>query len=171
MYYGGGAATKINNQSQPLTHDFVSLTLKGRSDGFTLKGGDATSGEQATMYDGPRPDREIAGSCGGGSNAGEKIQLQKCVAGSTNQTWAFEKNGKSIVRSPQPRLLILLKSWYWRFRDNINFYIMTFLGLLCNPYWFLSVFFAENQRFRVFTVVRDRAGERGQVFGHRQLQN
>jgi len=29
MYYGGGNATKVNNQSMPLTHDFVSLTLKG----------------------------------------------------------------------------------------------------------------------------------------------
>jgi hypothetical protein len=42
----------------------VSLNLKGRSDGFTLKGGDATKGAFATMYDGPRPDSKIAGTCG-----------------------------------------------------------------------------------------------------------
>ena len=48
-YYGGGEQTKVNNNSQPLTHEFVSLVLKGREDGFTIKGGDATSGTQATM--------------------------------------------------------------------------------------------------------------------------
>merc|ERR1711924_21565 len=37
--------------------DFVSLMLKGRTDGFALKGGDATHGNFATMYDGPRPIR------------------------------------------------------------------------------------------------------------------
>jgi hypothetical protein len=37
MYYGGGNQTKVNNQSQPLPHDFVSLMLKGRTDGFALK--------------------------------------------------------------------------------------------------------------------------------------
>merc|ERR1712039_972330 len=65
MYYGGGAQTIVNNQSTPLTSDFVSLHLKGRTDGFALKGGDATKGRLATMYDGPRPDRDIAGSCHG----------------------------------------------------------------------------------------------------------
>lgn len=64
MYYGGGAQTKINNQSKPLTSEFVSLHLKGRTDGFALKGGDATKGTFATMYDGPRPDPKIAGTCG-----------------------------------------------------------------------------------------------------------
>ena len=38
MYYGGGAQTVRNNQSTPLTSDFVSLHLKGRTDGFALKG-------------------------------------------------------------------------------------------------------------------------------------
>jgi hypothetical protein len=94
MYYGGGAQTIVNNQSKPLTHDFVSLTLKGRTDGFTLKGGDATRGTQATMYDGPRPDRKLAGTCDGGN---APISLQECVQGSSNQTWAFEKDGKSIA--------------------------------------------------------------------------
>jgi hypothetical protein len=94
MYYGGGAQTQKNNQSQPLTHDFVSLVLKGRTDGFTIKGGDATSGKQTTMYDGPRPDAQIAGTCGGGS--GGKISLQKCVDGNKLQSWSFLKDGKSI---------------------------------------------------------------------------
>ena len=55
MYYGGGNASKINNQSLPLPHAFVSLYLRGRTDGFALKGGDATRGTLTTMYDGPRP--------------------------------------------------------------------------------------------------------------------
>lgn len=37
MYYGGGL-NGTNEQSKPLTHDFVSLMLKGRTDGFALKG-------------------------------------------------------------------------------------------------------------------------------------
>lgn len=63
MYYGGGNVTKVNPQNKPLTSDFVSLSLKGREDGFTLKGGDATKGKLATMYDGPRPDNKIARFC------------------------------------------------------------------------------------------------------------
>ena len=46
---GGGNATKINPNNKPLTSDFVSLHLKGRSDGFALKGGDATQGQFQTM--------------------------------------------------------------------------------------------------------------------------
>ena len=38
MYYGGGNLTKVNPGSKPLTSDFVSLHLKGRTDGFVLKG-------------------------------------------------------------------------------------------------------------------------------------
>jgi hypothetical protein len=60
MYYGGGNATIVNNASQPLTSDFVSLHLKGLTDGFVLKGGDATVGRLATMYSGPRPDPKLA---------------------------------------------------------------------------------------------------------------
>jgi len=93
MYYGGGSATQVNNQSKPLPHEFVSLYLRGRTDGFTLKGGDATNGTLTTMYDGPRPDREIAGTCGRGS--GSSVTLQKCT-GSANQTWSFKNDGKSI---------------------------------------------------------------------------
>jgi hypothetical protein len=55
MYYGGGNVTKVNSESKPLPFEFVSLTVKGRSDGFALKGGDATRGKLTTMYDGARP--------------------------------------------------------------------------------------------------------------------
>lgn len=44
MYYGGGNLTQVNPANKPLTQDFVSLHLKGRTDGFALKGGDATKG-------------------------------------------------------------------------------------------------------------------------------
>ena len=50
----------MNNQSTSLTSDFVSLHLKGRTDGFALKGGDATKGELKTTYDGPRPDPKLS---------------------------------------------------------------------------------------------------------------
>jgi len=63
MYYGGGNATKINDQSKALTSEFVSLSLRGRSDGFSLKGADATKGKLTTMYDGVRPDPAIGKTC------------------------------------------------------------------------------------------------------------
>ena len=98
MYYGGGLKTQKNHESLSLTSDFVSLTLKGRTDGFDLKGGDATKGKQTTMYSGARPDRTIAGTCAGGpGRTGKIIALQPCVAGAGNQTWGFEKNGKAIA--------------------------------------------------------------------------
>jgi non-reducing end alpha-L-arabinofuranosidase len=68
MYYGGGNSTRVNEQNTPLTSEFVSLSLKGREDGFTLKGGDATQGPLKTMYDGPRPDEKIAADCGSGNH-------------------------------------------------------------------------------------------------------
>ena len=49
MYYGGGNSTKINDQSKSLTSEFVSLSLRGHSDGFSLKGADATKGNLTTM--------------------------------------------------------------------------------------------------------------------------
>ena len=55
MYYGGGNVTENNTQSTPLAFEYVTASLKGRSDGFTLKGGDATAGPLKLMYDGPRP--------------------------------------------------------------------------------------------------------------------
>jgi len=50
------------------------------------------------MYDGPRPDARIAGTCGSGGGA---IQLQKCVPGSITQTWSFESDGQSIASNGQ----------------------------------------------------------------------
>ena len=61
---GCGAKTQVNNGSKPLPFEFVSLYLRGKSDGFTLKGGDATQGTLDVQYDGPRPDPKIAGTCG-----------------------------------------------------------------------------------------------------------
>jgi hypothetical protein len=98
MYYGGGAKTKVNNDSLPLTSDFVSLALKGRTDSFALKGGDATAGLLRTMYDGPRPDRKIAGTCDptpNGPHTARNVELQTCD-GSADQSWGFLKNGRSI---------------------------------------------------------------------------
>lgn len=55
MYYGGGEWGNVNERNKPLRHDFVGLMLKGRHEGFMLKGSDASQGRFATMYDGPRP--------------------------------------------------------------------------------------------------------------------
>ena len=63
MYYGGGNITKVNNGSKALPFPFVTAYLRGRSDGYALKGGDATQGKLETMYDGPRPNVTIAGTC------------------------------------------------------------------------------------------------------------
>jgi hypothetical protein len=103
MYYGGGSETRVNNQSQPLPFDFVSLTLKGRTDGFLLKGGDATKGKQTVMYNGSRPfepdTTPPARLQRGERGTGTAISLQKCAEGSTKQFWAFEKNGLTIASS------------------------------------------------------------------------
>jgi non-reducing end alpha-L-arabinofuranosidase len=39
----------------PLTTEYVTAMVKGGSNGFALKGGDATQGGLTTMFDGPRP--------------------------------------------------------------------------------------------------------------------
>lgn len=79
MYYGGGKETKVNNRSLPLKHPFVTLYLRGRTQGMVLKGGDATKGgannSLITMFDGERPDCAIADTCNrhrdqGGCNLG-----------------------------------------------------------------------------------------------------
>jgi hypothetical protein len=63
MYFGGGNATQVNPMNKPLISEFVSLHLKGRTDGFALKGGDATRGNFTTMWNGVRPDHKIAKTC------------------------------------------------------------------------------------------------------------
>eukprot|EP01046_Picozoa_sp_COSAG06_P068701 COSAG06_NODE_18392_length_889_cov_47.982278_1_plen_246_part_10 len=99
MYYGGGSKTRVNNESQALPHDFVSLTLKGWSEGFTLKGGDATQGAQTVMYNGSRPfepdstppttHRRLASGSAAVRASGAPVSLQKCTAGNTKQQWGF----------------------------------------------------------------------------------
>ncbi len=46
----------INSQSPSFASShFVTAMVKGGSNGFALKGGDANTGVLATLYDGPRP--------------------------------------------------------------------------------------------------------------------
>lgn len=99
MYYGGGSKTRINNQSQPLPFDFVSIALKGRVDGFAIKAGDATAGKQTVMYDGPRPfepDNTPGPPAPPPAPGPAPLSLQKCTVGNKRQAWAFENNGVSI---------------------------------------------------------------------------
>lgn len=49
---GNGA---VNNNNTRLTMPFVTAMIKGGTNGFAIKGGDATTGNLTTMYDGPRP--------------------------------------------------------------------------------------------------------------------
>lgn len=53
--WGCGTPGVHNNNNTPLTTPFVTAMVKGGTDGFALKGGDATQGGLTTMYDGPRP--------------------------------------------------------------------------------------------------------------------
>ena len=46
---------KLNPMNKPLTSAFVTAMVKGGTDGFALKGGDAMVGPLNVMYDGPRP--------------------------------------------------------------------------------------------------------------------
>jgi hypothetical protein len=50
-----GKSTAANNSNTPLTSDYVTALVKGRSGSFAIKGGDAQSGALKTMYDGARP--------------------------------------------------------------------------------------------------------------------
>ncbi len=68
MYYGGGNVTTNNPQSTSLTTPFVTAYLRGATNGFMLKGGDATQGTLKTMYDGPRPFVNAAGNNTQGRN-------------------------------------------------------------------------------------------------------
>lgn len=45
----------FNGNNTPLNFPFVTAMVKGGSNGFGLKGQDATAGALKTMYDGPRP--------------------------------------------------------------------------------------------------------------------
>eukprot|EP01084_Bolivina_argentea_P109865 196281_1 len=47
---------KVNSNNTPLTSDYVFAMVKGGTNGFALKGGDANGGSLKVMYDGARPD-------------------------------------------------------------------------------------------------------------------
>ena len=51
--WAGNVTPTLSNT--PLTMPFVTAMVKGGTDGFALKAGDATQGKLTTMYDGPRP--------------------------------------------------------------------------------------------------------------------
>lgn len=55
MYYGGGEQTVNNPNNTAVPYPFVTAYLRGRTDGFMLKGGDATKGTLDVKYDGARP--------------------------------------------------------------------------------------------------------------------
>ena len=46
---------RFNPSNTPLTTEYVTAMVKGGTNGFALKGGDATQGALTTMFDGPRP--------------------------------------------------------------------------------------------------------------------
>jgi hypothetical protein len=46
---------RYNPNNTPLTYEFVTAMVKGGTNGFALKGADATQGKFQVMYDGPRP--------------------------------------------------------------------------------------------------------------------
>ena len=48
-------AARNNPANTPLTSEYVTAMVKGGSNGFALKGGDATQGALKTMWDGARP--------------------------------------------------------------------------------------------------------------------
>ena len=47
--------TNPYNGNTPINTDFVTAMVKGGSNGFALKAGDASTGSLETKYDGPRP--------------------------------------------------------------------------------------------------------------------
>lgn len=100
MYYGGGKFTQKNPQSKPLPFPFVTAYLRGRTDGFMLKGGDATQGTLTTMYDGPRPDRTIAGTCGHGNQSYQPMQKKGAIilaTGGDNSNSAMGKFYEGVM--------------------------------------------------------------------------
>jgi hypothetical protein len=51
----GGGQPGVNPLNTPLAFPFVTAMVKGGSNGFVLKGGNANAGALHTAYDGPRP--------------------------------------------------------------------------------------------------------------------
>lgn len=46
---------RVNPNNMPLNFPFVTAMVKGGTNGFALKAGDATNGQLTKMFDGPRP--------------------------------------------------------------------------------------------------------------------
>jgi len=46
---------RVNNLNLPLTSEYVTAMVKGNTNGFALKGNDATRGKLQLMFNGPRP--------------------------------------------------------------------------------------------------------------------
>ena len=97
MYYGGGNATTVNEQNIALAFPFVSLSLKGRADGFALKGGDATTGPFTTMYDGPRPKPWTHGSHQGSYQPMKKQGAIVLATGGDNSQFAVGSFYEGII--------------------------------------------------------------------------
>lgn len=88
-----GHEPKINVANTPISTDYVTAMLKGKSGWFALKGGDAQSGRLKTMYDGGRPapgptgpydpmrkeGAIVLGIGGDNSNTGEGTFFEGCI--------------------------------------------------------------------------------------------
>ena len=46
---------RYNPNNMPVAYEYVTAMVKGGTNGFALKAGDATQGKLQVMYDGPRP--------------------------------------------------------------------------------------------------------------------
>lgn len=87
----------VNNNASTISAEFVFAMIKGRSDGFAIKGGDANVfGPITVLYDGPRPSGYqpmkkqgsiILGIGGDNSNGGIGTFFEGCITSgySTNQ--------------------------------------------------------------------------------------
>ena len=53
--WGCNATYAVNPANVPIRFPYATAMVKGGTDGFGLKGGDATAGALATLWEGPRP--------------------------------------------------------------------------------------------------------------------
>lgn len=51
-----GESPDENAEDQSISYRFVTAVVKGESDHWAIRGGDSTTGDLSTFYDGPRPD-------------------------------------------------------------------------------------------------------------------
>jgi hypothetical protein len=95
QYYGGGQQTKYSPGNKPLPYEFVTLYLRGGTDGFALKGGDATRGVLTTMWNGERPLCSIAGTCmRHGNHVGRRARVHAALA------CARVSSARALIPSP-----------------------------------------------------------------------